>query len=176
LHASQDLAPLDGSSVLDAGPDPLGFTGAPCCDLHRGPRLRDFDGDGLAHQDLGGMERENTSLAPPAVQNLRWTDAGRLVWDPVSGAARYHVYRHDVAAPSYASAATCRDDIDPNRTDTTLNDWRSQRPAAPGATASRPTRRRSGEHARARHLRRAQQHRAVPVTREQVVGGARSSR
>jgi hypothetical protein len=113
-----------GSPCLEHGPDPLAYTGTPCRDLGGGPRLRDYDGNGLPTLDVGAYENRNATLiAEPA--NLRWTDASTLVWDAVPGSGiEYHVYRDAASALSYSHVATCKDaDLDPtNRTDTTLTD------------------------------------------------------
>ena len=40
------------SPCLDHGPDPAAYDGKPPTDTDGGPRLRDHDGDGLAHNGL----------------------------------------------------------------------------------------------------------------------------
>lgn len=112
----------DGSPCLDHGPDPVQFTGDPPTDFTGGPRLLDFDGDGLAQNDVGAFERLNTSPAVPEVTNVRWSTASTLEWDPVTGASEYHVYRGEVAALGYSFYGDCGDALDPVRTDTELHD------------------------------------------------------
>jgi len=116
------FVPQAGSPVLDHGPDPALFTGEPCHDLSGGPRLRDYDGDGLAPMDPGAFEPADESLLPGEVQNLRWTSDSVLEWDVEPDAAEYHVYRIALSALGYGSFAVCRDDLDAIRTDTQLVD------------------------------------------------------
>ena len=111
-----------GSPCLDFGPSPATFTGSPSHDLAGGPRLRDYNGDGMAFVDAGAFEEENLSLSPAAVPNLRWTNRDHLIWDPTAGAVEYHLYRGLVSALSYGNFGSCRDSTDPNRTDTQLTD------------------------------------------------------
>jgi hypothetical protein len=125
-----DYCPTNGSALLDTGPDPSVYTGEPCCDSLGGPRLRDFDGDGLAQRDPGSCEAANASLSPGDVAQLRWTDDDTLVWDAEPSAVEYHVYRGDVSALGYAYFGTCRDDLDTLRTDTSLLDTEDPLPGA----------------------------------------------
>lgn len=115
--------PQDSSLVLDHCPNPATFAGSPCHDLDEGPRLRDFDGDGLSRLDPGAFERENAVLTPGPVANLRWTGHVTLQWDAVVGAGEYHVYRATIASLGYGNFGTCRDDLDADRTDTVLTDF-----------------------------------------------------
>ena len=85
-----------GSPVLEFVA-PQTFDGTPCRDLDGGPRLRDFDGDGLAAADLGAYEAADPA-PEPEVANLRWLDTDTLEWDLAGGATLYHVYRGDVAS------------------------------------------------------------------------------
>jgi hypothetical protein len=111
----------DGSPALDHGPDPSGYQGDPPTDRGGGPRLRDFDEDGLARSDPGAFEREGTASVP-AVANLGWSDDDTLSWDAEPTAVEYHLYRDDAASLSWGHFGTCRDDLDANRTDTTATD------------------------------------------------------
>jgi hypothetical protein len=113
--------PGDGSPCLDRGPDPATFAG-PCYDAAGAPRLADYDGDGWARMDVGAYERPRPAPDPPEVTALHWIDRMTLAWSPVSGATEYHVYRTDVESLSYAHFGICRDDLDLDRTDTSLSD------------------------------------------------------
>ena len=117
-----DGCPQDTSTCLDTGPDPSTYTGSPCTDLSGGPRLRDFNGDGLAAIDPGACERENTGLVPGAVSNLRWIDGQTLEWDADPAAVEYHVYRDEISTLGYSHFGVCRNDLDPVRTDLLLHD------------------------------------------------------
>ena len=110
------------SPLLDYGPDPSTFTGAPCLDLDQSPRLKDHDGDGLAIVDPGAYERRNTTLSPGDVTGLGWSSKTLATWNATPGAATYHVYRDLRSNLSYGSFGVCRDDLDPIRTDTQLSD------------------------------------------------------
>jgi hypothetical protein len=122
------VGPLDfhlqaTSPLLDRGPAPASFTGVPCFDLEGGPRQRDWDGDGLASQDLGPYEHRNLALVPGEVTGLAWLNEITLTWTgPAGHAGTYHVYRDPLSDLSYAHFATCRDDLDPARNDTQLVD------------------------------------------------------
>ncbi len=126
LDASFQLG--NGSPCLDHGPNPNIYLGDPPSDLDGGPRLLDFDESGLAQNDCGAYERPTPSPVPGDVPNLRFTSNTTLQWDPVGGAARYNVYRGDVAVLSYASYGACRNDLDPVATDTQMAD--AEKPAA----------------------------------------------
>jgi hypothetical protein len=55
------------------------------------------------------------------VVGLRWTSHTRLVWTADPAATRYHIYRDDL--PRLPSASPkCSDELDPNPTDTQLDD------------------------------------------------------
>jgi hypothetical protein len=110
------------SPLLDHGPDPGGYTGAPCRDLDGGPRLRDHDGEGLAQVDPGAYERENTALAPQVVTGLVWTGPTTLEWTAEPTAVEYHVYRAPLSTLAYSAYGTCADGLELVRTDTTLTD------------------------------------------------------
>jgi hypothetical protein len=121
----------DGSPCIDRGPAPDTYTGTPCHDAAGERRLLDFDGDGLARIDLGAYERRNLNPTPAETSNVHWLDRWTLTWNPTPAAIEYHVYRGVVSQLSYASFGPCRDDLDPNRTDTQLTDG-----ATPSAGAS----------------------------------------
>jgi hypothetical protein len=110
------------SPLLDFGPHPSTFTGTPCTDLDGTPRLKDHDGDGLAQIDPGVYERRNTMLTPGAVSGVAWSSKTLMTWTAAPGAATYHVYRDLRSNLSYGHFGVCRDDLDPNRTDTLLSD------------------------------------------------------
>jgi len=113
------LAPT--SPCLDTGLSALLYLGQPATDLAGDLRLRDFDGDGLAHADMGAFEETNATLTPAEVTDLMWTGPLTLVWDAVSGATEYHVYRG--ASPfGYTDFGLCVDPLDAVRTDQTLMD------------------------------------------------------
>jgi hypothetical protein len=114
--------PQAGSPALDHGPHPATYLGEPCVDLAGDLRLRDFDGDGLARLDAGAYEVANEALVPGEVTNLRWVAGDVLAWDAAPAAVESHVYRDAIGSLSYASVPTCRDDLDPDRTDTDLVD------------------------------------------------------
>ncbi|MDH3629295.1 MAG: right-handed parallel beta-helix repeat-containing protein [Acidobacteriota bacterium] len=111
-----------GSPALDSGPAPSLYGGEPCTDLNGDRRLRDWDGDGLAQNDLGPYEAHNTGLVPGDVANLFWSDSQTLEWDAAASATEYHIYRDFLGTLGYAAFGTCRDDLDGNRTDTLLSD------------------------------------------------------
>lgn len=111
----------DGSPCLDYGPGPQLFSG-PCWDLPGHPRLQDFNGDGSSRLDLGAIEENDPDPLPPEVLGTQWSSRSQLDWIPVTGAVEYHIYRSDVASLGYAGFGTCRDDLDPDRSDTTLID------------------------------------------------------
>jgi len=121
-----DFRPLDGSPVLDSGLDPAAYNGVPCRDADGGPRLRDYDGDGLAEMDIGAFEMQMTDPphSPGEVLALRWTDAATLVWDAEPSAEAYHIYQGAVSHLGYAGFGSCADGLDANRTDTELTDAR----------------------------------------------------
>jgi len=111
-----------GSPCLDHGPLPGLFTGKPSTDLAGGPRLRDYDGNGLAVNDCGAYEEAHPAPAMGEVLNLHWDSDILLLWDTATGAAEYHVYRFDSGVLSYTAFGVCRDDLDAGRTDTQLLD------------------------------------------------------
>jgi hypothetical protein len=112
-----------GSPVLDHGPSPAAYDGSPCLDLGGGPRLLDWDGDGLAGTDAGAYEHANPSLSPGPVTNLGWVDKTTVTWTgPLGHSGTYHVYRDALTSLGYGHAPTCRDDLDGNPADTQLVD------------------------------------------------------
>lgn len=117
-----DYRLLNGSPCLDHGPDPAGYSGQPPTDLAGGPRMLDYDGDGLAQNDCGAFEHFNAALTPGEVQNVRWDSQWRMIWDPTPTAVQYHIYRDGLETLSYAHYGACRDDLDLNRTDAQLDD------------------------------------------------------
>ena len=121
---ASDFHQLVSSTCLDYGPSPATFTGSPCLDLDNGPRLRDHDGDGIATIDPGAFERDNTTLTPANVPNLRFTSKTTLQWDaePSGLATEYHVYRDLKSNLSYGNFGVCHDELDPDRTDLVLID------------------------------------------------------
>lgn len=117
------------SPVLDNGPDPALYTGVPCLDLLGAPRLQDHDGDGLARVDMGACEAASPSL--DEVTNALWLGEQTLTWDPIlqiGAAVTYHVYRDTLSALAYSSFGSCRDDRDPDLTDTVLTDGETPPP------------------------------------------------
>ncbi len=119
------------SPALDHGPDPIAMAGHPCYDLPdalpNGPRLRDHDGDGLPHVDIGAYERD-TILFPPEVQNLVWDeDRETLRWSEQPGLL-YHAYRGDVAALAFDFFGVRHDELIPGPVPNSLRDTDS--PAA----------------------------------------------
>ena len=62
------------------------------------------------------------TLVPGEVENILWDFNFRMTWDAEPSAVEYHVYRDDLASLSYQAFGTCRDDLDPLRTDTQLDD------------------------------------------------------
>jgi hypothetical protein len=116
-----DFHLLAGSPCLDGGLNPALYTGQPLTDLEGNLRLRDYDGNGLAQSDCGAFEATNASLTPGEVTGLRWTNSTTLVWDTLTGAVEYHLYRGN-SPFSYASFGTCQDALDPDRTDLTAVD------------------------------------------------------
>jgi len=118
------------SGCLDLGPDPATYDGSPCLDLAGGPRLLDHDGDGLARADAGAYERSNPALSPPTAEGLSWTSGSTQSWIAEPTATRYHIYRDDLNALSYASFGSCRDDLDADPTDTVLIDAEEPLPGA----------------------------------------------
>lgn len=113
-----DYALGSGSPCLDAGADPSTYTGEPPFDGNGGPRLRDYDGDGMARKDIGAIETSNASLSPGDVTGVRWSDSETLLWDAEPSAVRYHIYRADIASLAFSNFGTCRDDLDPDLSDT----------------------------------------------------------
>jgi hypothetical protein len=128
LHSTcalaSDFHQLASSTCLDYGPSPTTYGGSPCLDLDNGPRLRDYDGDGIATIDPGAFERSNGALAPADVPNLVFASKTSVTWsaDPSGTATEYHVYRDLRTSLSYGNFGTCRDDLDSDRTDLTLTD------------------------------------------------------
>ncbi len=119
-----DSRPQAGSPCLDHGPSASGYAGIPPTDLAGEPRLRDFDGDGIAVNDCGAYEVDNGALVPGEVVNLRFDfNDFRLLWNPEPSAAEYHVYRDLLSNLSYGSFGVCRDDLDGDRTDAQLEDF-----------------------------------------------------
>ena len=116
-----DFRPDSASPVLDHGPPITEVLAPPCTDLAGKARFRDNDGDGIARVDLGALELSATSQ-PDEARGLEWSDGSTLTWigDPL--AAEYHVYRGSFAEFGSTSIGECRDDLDPDRTDTTLID------------------------------------------------------
>jgi hypothetical protein len=109
---------MEGSPCLDHGPDPASYTGIPATDLAADLRLRDHDGDGSAESDCGAFERLPMTIAGPGeVQQLRFADADRLIWDVEPIATEYHLYRSETALLSYGHFGDCLDAVDPNRAD-----------------------------------------------------------
>jgi hypothetical protein len=125
-----DYTLQDNSPCIEHGPDPATYDGAPPTDLGGNPRLLDHDGDGMAVNDIGAFERENTALVPEQVLNVEWDNNFRMVWDAEFSAVEYHIYRDDLANLSYASFGVCRDDLDTNRTDLQLDDLEEPAPEA----------------------------------------------
>ena len=114
----------NGSPCLDYGPNPNIYLGDPASDLDGGQRLLDFDENGFAQNDCGAYERPTPSPVPGEVLNVRFLGNDFTIgWDAVGGAARYNVYRGDVAVLSYANYGTCRNDLDPGATDTQMTDF-----------------------------------------------------
>ncbi len=99
------------SPCLDKGPNPASYTGQPRTDLDGGPRLRDYDGDGLAESDMGAFEETNPLLTPGEVMRLRWASKTTLGWDALEGATSYHAYRGDRSAVSYGFFGACHDEL-----------------------------------------------------------------
>ena len=71
---------------------------------------------------MGAFERTPPPRVPGEVANLVWNDATSLSWDEVTSAVMYHVYRTTLAALTYSDFGQCRDDLDPDQTDTMLSD------------------------------------------------------
>ena len=70
------LAP--DSPAIDRGSPPGVYSGSPCTDLDGGPRLQDYDGDGIAASDIGAFERKR----PPGGARARSrTPAGSIERD-----------------------------------------------------------------------------------------------
>jgi hypothetical protein len=118
------------SPLLDDGPAPGTIDGAPCDDGAGDLRWRDADQDGIAQLDLGAFERRGELAGPPAVEDLRWSDDETLTWSAVAAAAIYHPYRDDASDLSFGFASTCRDDLDTDLSDTSLDDGESPGPGA----------------------------------------------
>jgi hypothetical protein len=97
---------VSGSLGLDYGPeDPSLFTGMPCTDLDRAPRLRDEDGDGLAYVDIGAYELGGTSTG---VTGLVFDGPTTLSWSD-AGVSTYRLYLGDVSTLGYADYGSCLD-------------------------------------------------------------------
>ena len=114
--------PLVGSPAIDAGLAPSSYVGEPCLDLWGVQRLWDGDDDGLATRDLGAIEHTPINFPLSAVTGLTWSDSETLQWDAQISAVEYHVYRGVLADLGYDDFGVCRDDLDVDRTDTTLID------------------------------------------------------
>ncbi len=110
------------SPLLDHGPHPGDYNGAPCTDLDDEPRLRDHDGDDLARIDPGAYERKNTAIAPQEVTGLIWTGPTILEWNPSITSTVYHIYRGDLSSLAYSSFGTCEDQLESTLDDTRLSD------------------------------------------------------
>ena len=61
-------------------------------------------------------------MLDPSVTNPRWTSKTLLEWDEELAATEYHVYRDAMGTLTYGNFGTCRDDLDPDRTDEQLTD------------------------------------------------------
>ena len=121
--------PQAGSPCLDRGPDTQAFAGAPCYDAAGDLRVRDFDGDGIARLDTGAYEPRNPARSPAEVDGLQWPDDATLSWAAVPEAVEYHVYRSPIVTLSYGYSGDCRDDLDGDRSDTSLADGELPAPA-----------------------------------------------
>jgi hypothetical protein len=64
------------------------------------------------------------------VTNLRWISTTVLTWDPMPAAATYHVYRDAILSLGFDAFGTCRDDLDDERSDTSLSDASVPSPGA----------------------------------------------
>ena len=83
---------------------------------------RDHDGDGLAQMDLGAYELPDSAPVLEPVGTLVWNDVSSLSWPAVVGALEYQVYRGSLSMLGYGQFGSCRNDLDPDRTDTVLLD------------------------------------------------------
>jgi hypothetical protein len=111
------------SPALDTGVPPEFHDGNPCTDLDGNPRLLDFTGDGSAKGDIGVYEHNNPDPSGPGtIASLAWTSDSSMQWDADPSAVEYHVYRGTLATISFSKLGNCADDIDPDRSDTLLED------------------------------------------------------
>jgi hypothetical protein len=104
--AGSDHRPRPGSPAIDTGHS----AGAPPDDARGQRRPLDGDRDGIAAHDRGAYEYDRDD-----VPGVGFAEAARLVWGPVPGAARYHVYSGLFTAAGRAVPDVCRDadDADP---------------------------------------------------------------
>lgn len=85
--AGSDFRPRASSPAIDSGQAAL----APLDDFRGQRRPLDGDRDGVAAHDRGAYEFDRDDV-PGLEAMLEPNGAMRLAWQPVSGAARYHVY------------------------------------------------------------------------------------
>jgi len=87
------------------------FGGDPCSDLDGYPRLLDFDGDGLAPEDIGAYEMPAPNPTPGEVLDLRWspTVENTIEWSPQPASDSYNLYRGDLELLGFADWGSCLD-------------------------------------------------------------------
>ncbi|MGH9748536.1 MAG: choice-of-anchor Q domain-containing protein [Candidatus Polarisedimenticolia bacterium] len=106
--AGTDLGLRSGSPAIDTA---LG-EGAPPDDVRGQRRPLDGDRDGAAAPDRGAHEYDRNE-----VPGLQFATPSGLSWEPVSGAAAYHVYSGVIAGGGRTLPDTCRDPDDDDRAD-----------------------------------------------------------
>jgi len=108
--AGYDFRPGPDSPAIDSAP----AAGAPADDFRGQRRPLDGNGDGIPAHDRGAYEFDRDEV-PGLDLTLGPVGSTRLAWQPVSGAAGYHIYRGIFSGHLEVLPDVCRDadDDDP---------------------------------------------------------------
>ncbi len=110
--AGFDFRPAPGSPAIDSAL----AAGAPTDDFRGQRRPLDGNRDGVPEHDRGAYEFDRNEV-PGLEFTLASTGSTRLAWQPVSGAARYHVYSGVFSGRLERLPDSCRDADDDDPTD-----------------------------------------------------------